>query len=575
MITPNQFYFIRHGLATGNEPEAILTEDGKKQASNVSQFVQSLNFATVYSSPYTRAQETKQIILQGQNFDNREREELEENVQAAYALMDYQNNPGTDLKDAQDYIDKIENVVQEILQSPQPVLVVAHLGTFLAIKYNLKILTKTQLPDNCQLISFEKWSNGQWKINFDLKTHPNVNRFLPAISQPMINKFQPPANLEDLDSSQLEGWDRFIHDEIEQAAKGREETVIQGKKYTILNNAPRSQFFNPSTTEKLDDYTEKTIAWFGFPKKIKDGSPSDKARWKKADASREVQDEYCEWSVLKNNDGKIIRVSFTCEGPEYWEFLGRTNPEKVVELYKKCISNEVEREDLFDVDGTYNPRNKWNQDTTNGAMHLIQVNNTLGAEIELAAGASVVRAKEGKTLTEQQELIKCGKYGAAGRNSDPLIGSEVNALSRMGAMVSLKDPVGLYIDLEEFRTDGWVTPDKTNPREFMKIVRGTEEYALRAIFEVPKEKSYVVGDIKINGQEIKYGAMIADFVRIKLTGIAQNFKHTPIPTFDCVQYVPDSSTHRFLAVHSLPVPSELPIVLKHSGRFDHDCKGEM
>ncbi len=561
---------MRHGVATGNEPTDELTEKGRSQASNVSKFVHSFNFETVFSSPYIRAQQSKDIILRNQNYQNEVRDDLQENVSAALKLLRLQQDPTTELEDAKEYIAKVNSVVQEIFQAKQPVLVVAHLGTFLAMKYNLQLPQNTQMPDNCQLIRFEKNAFDKWNIAFALPSHPNVNRIFPSTSQPIVGKFHPPSFLEDLEPSQLEGWDKFIHDEIEQAIKGREATVIKGKKYTILNNAPRSQFFNPSTTEKLSDYAEKTIAWFGFPKQIKDSSPSDKARWKKADSSRDFQDEYCEWSVLRNQERKIIHVSFTCEGPEYWDYLAQNNPEKVVELYKRYISDAVERNDLFDTDGTYNSRNKWNKNTTNGAMHLIQDNNTLGAEIELAAGSSMVRSKAGRILTEQQELIRCGRYGAEGRNSDPLIGSEVNALSRMGAMVSLKDPVGLYLDLEAFKTDGWETPDGTNPREFMRIVRGTEEYALRAIFEVPKEKGYVVGDIKINGQEIKYGAMIADFVQIKLTGIAQNFNRTPITTFDCIQFVPVPSVHTFLAVNSLPTPSELPAVLKHTSRFVPD-----
>jgi hypothetical protein len=35
-------------------------------------------------------------------------------------------------------------------------------------------------------------------------------------------------------------------------------------------------------------------------------------------------------------------------------------------------------------------RNTWNNSIANGAMHLIQRNNTLTAEIGLAAGASLV-----------------------------------------------------------------------------------------------------------------------------------------------------------------------------------------
>ncbi|MFO1002308.1 MAG: hypothetical protein U0936_18430 [Planctomycetaceae bacterium] len=41
-------------------------------------------------------------------------------------------------------------------------------------------------------------------------------------------------------------------------------------------------------------------------------------------------------------------------------------------------------EDLLNADGSYNACNRWNDSTTNGVMHLIRVNNSLAAEIELA-----------------------------------------------------------------------------------------------------------------------------------------------------------------------------------------------
>lgn len=49
---------------------------------------------------------------------------------------------------------------------------------------------------------------------------------------------------------------------------------------------------------------------------IKLRHPSKVKRWEKADASRNVQDEYCEWSVRRDEKGNILSVTFTCEGPE-------------------------------------------------------------------------------------------------------------------------------------------------------------------------------------------------------------------------------------------------------------------
>src|SRR5262249_49987488 len=159
---------------------------------------------------------------------------------------------------------------------------------------------------------------------------------------------------------------------------------------------------------------------------------TNEERWKTADSTRDVQDEYCEWSVLRSA-GKIKRVTFTCEGPEYWEFLAATAPAVVLKLYQTHIDAVVTQTDIFGTDGNYNPRNKWNNSTIRGAMHLIQTNNSLGAEIELAAGASNTRAPNGALLTDPKQLIDCGRYGQAERHSDPTIGSEVNTLARADA----------------------------------------------------------------------------------------------------------------------------------------------
>ena len=47
-------------------------------------------------------------------------------------------------------------------------------------------------------------------------------------------------------------------------------------------------------------------------------------------AALPLQDEYCEWSVTRNADGKITKVMFTTEGPEYWTYLAETQPETVL-----------------------------------------------------------------------------------------------------------------------------------------------------------------------------------------------------------------------------------------------------
>jgi hypothetical protein len=128
---------------------------------------------------------------------------------------------------------------------------------------------------------------------------------------------------------------------------------------------------------------------------VKIQSVSDKQLWQRADSSRKKQDEYCEWSVTRNPEtGKITKVTFTSEGPEYWQFLSERDPDLVLRLYREHIGPEVQRSDLF-ANGEYIPMNRWNNTTTDGAMHLIQQANTLSAEIELAAASTLVRQSGG------------------------------------------------------------------------------------------------------------------------------------------------------------------------------------
>ena len=68
------------------------------------------------------------------------------------------------------------------------------------------------------------------------------------------------------------------------------------------------------------------------------------------------------------------------------------------------------------------------------------------------------------------------------------------------------------------------------------ITRGTKEKALRAVYEVPAGRGFVVGDITIDGRKIEFGAQIADFIRIKLTGLATRLGQSTVAPFNgCVE----------------------------------------
>jgi hypothetical protein len=356
-----------------------------------------------------------------------------------------------------------------------------------------------------------------------------------------LTHFDPPANIDDFNTipKQRDAWNEFLSTSFDEEIKGIESELGVGN----------SQFYNPTKIDTTDPKLEPAITWIGFPALIKRKHPGDKrAARQEADKplpnGERPQDEYLEWFVTKQA-GKITKVTFTCEGPEYWEALAHGYPlsytgsktagatgdkQKLLALYQKYVSPQVVMADLF-VNGSYNRLNKWN--TKNGAMHLNQRNNTLGAEINIAAQATILRQQGGVILTDPDKLIRCGLYGAPGRASDPTIGAAVNALARDGFFVTLQNPVGLYID--SLDTTGWKKPNG-NPVDpgYWQILRGTTGKILRAVYEVPAGEGFVVGDIAIGGEKIEFGGQIAEKITMKLTGLAFSKGKFKNPAQACV-----------------------------------------
>jgi hypothetical protein len=274
------------------------------------------------------------------------------------------------------------------------------------------------------------------------------------------------------------------------------------------------------------------------------------------------QDEYCEWRLTRDSDGNILRVTFTSEPPEYWQALhGDTLPDideqptypidgdcsLLLDLYREHVSPDVQYEDLICAEdlisvarghpvvvhrkGAYNPYNRWN--TTDGIMHLTQPDNTLRAEIQLAADATVLRCAPrsgGQVLTDPDALAVCAGYGGLNRASDPTIGASVNELAALGFAITLRNPVGLYID--HLDMSGWEGPDG-NPVDpsWFQVVRGQRKMIERAVFEVPASEGFTVSDITIGGVSIVYGGQLGEHMTVKLVGLASepgSFSNRPI-----------------------------------------------
>jgi hypothetical protein len=349
---------------------------------------------------------------------------------------------------------------------------------------------------------------------------------MPGASDPApLPRFDPPGRVPDLDAAGHAAWSTIVSNTINDA--------IAGDPKHFANDAPRSRFFNETAEPRGKDAVEKRIEWVAFPRIIQDGGGTRRDRLLAADADRDVQDEYCEWAVTRRADDKITRVTFTSEPREYWFFLANRDPDRVLALYREHVSPAVTFDDLFPDGGGYDRFNRWNAGTIDSIMHLNQGANALGAEIELAAAATIVREKDGQVLHTEQALIGCSKYGDARRNSDPHIGGEVNAVARAGGKVTIADPVGLYID--RLDTAGWDSPDHTDPLTFWRFTRGTAGNWVRAVYEVPPDagKDYVVGDVTILGEPIDFGSQIAEHILIRVTGVGTGFDPSKVNASHC------------------------------------------
>jgi len=296
------------------------------------------------------------------------------------------------------------------------------------------------------------------------------------------------------------------------------------------------------------------------------------------------QDEYLEWFVVRDLITKrIIRIDFTVEPPEYWETLAEGDPALAQQLYSEILGISVPKADLFfqsdilcpeitRVDngfrivgytalpgfgkGEYNRYNKWN--TERGAVHLTQGNNTLFAEINLAARATQrfgIRPDLGANV-DRFSLTACGGYGALNRNSDPTIGQSVNTLALSGFRVMVSNPIGLYVG--EIDVSGFRDP-RGNPvprEEILTVHRGNfvdEDGLARVLrFSVhpPTGAAYGLEECTLDEIPLSTGGPIARQTTVVIHGIAIPTSGTH-PIANCEEKAcphPTKNPNYFLAV---------------------------
>ena len=358
--------------------------------------------------------------------------------------------------------------------------------------------------------------------------------------------YRTPSDIDDLAGRPtrtdfLDAWDAWIEKQIRDEIHGLQSPPVQrdGRRdYPVA--APL--FF--AEADHAADATDLPVTWNAFPLAVERQFDNDPpAGWTyleqlgsttkytpsgAADVTTAYrrQDEYCEWHRY---DGGPLgqRIVFTAEGPEYWIQLAAYDFDRVVELYKHFVSPDVKPDQLrlkHDIDfgnwslkaGSYDPFNVWN--TTNGVIHLTNPANTLGAEVNLAARATVLRKDAaGNRIVEARRLISASGFGDANRSSDPNIGHGVNLTAVPQGVanpvsITLANPVGLYMDTvaaaritdkDDQPLAGWFT-----------FQRGKAGRGLMGVLKAPQGDNRTLDDVYVGGKKLESGAQVAHLIQM-------------------------------------------------------------
>ncbi len=442
-------------------------------------------------------------------------------------------------------------------------------------------------------------------------------------------EFKTPAEIEDfsndpaLQEKMNTLWNQNLNSFTQQG--------MLNNRWNTINTPSTTNYYNPEDNNPISSAAQ--ITWSPFPGRLSYNFPtaSQSALNQMADTGvmpgeisddpcdtsqgenvayypygpRGWQDEYCEWAVTRGANNKITKVQFTCENPEYWNSLWQIDPDKVLELYKELTGNTSITLDDLSIPGTvnpvtslpeYNPLNKWNAGTEasssgGGAIHLTSTPNTLQTEIGLATASSILRNNpDGTTVwpsSEYNALLCDAQFGQKHRNSDPNIGGAVNGFVNKALNVTLANPPGLYIQAPDF--SNYVTPDNTPAENFWTIVRGTSSvnddngkplpgnFILHAVFEVPADKDYTVGDIKISGELIDWGSQITNTFKMQI--VASAYDGTKPDGYNAVESTEPANTHamplqlfnesKFTAMYNIQVPNpvDTPISLLSNSTY--------
>jgi hypothetical protein len=254
-----------------------------------------------------------------------------------------------------------------------------------------------------------------------------------------------------------------------------------------------------------------SVPWDAFPL-------TAQATDKQIDSNRLThQDEYVEWRA-ETKSGKLTRVTFTTEFPEYYEAFAAVGESALVTaiqdvlpdsqpttvelfgtLFNPAAASPVARAQAFRARAAQNP---WNNGQK-GILCLTQQANTLGALFNLLSACGIPKAQG----TPQDT---CGLVGGAcglGRSSDPNVCAVAQQAVRDQAGFTLRDPAGVRIVALK---GAWkvqnTTIDVNDPASNQGVWRISRN-GRRAVLTV-------VSGLKLDGDTVTTGAQVSRKVSV-------------------------------------------------------------
>ncbi|MCI5052034.1 MAG: histidine phosphatase family protein [Simkaniaceae bacterium] len=160
MIQQKDFYFIRHGetdhnvaggMLVGDHPEhEPLNARGQEQAQAAEPIIAKLPFTTICSSPLLRVQQTKKLICPTWDGAHHMIDELGECTGAIWLKM----AKGESHPDVTQFMERVCAGVNQALEHPGPVLIVAHGGIHFTLCHKMGISGHSWKIGNCQPVHF-------------------------------------------------------------------------------------------------------------------------------------------------------------------------------------------------------------------------------------------------------------------------------------------------------------------------------------------------------------------------------------------------------------------------------------